>query len=121
MPARPHYGSGSQPVAGLDFEELADGDDRDELPWMSAAWAYAACVTAAFARHGWLARTRGLVGGGRVEGLPACTFPVPGFEARGPVECPTEIALDERRGRGQTSGRSSGQGEEAVPVGLPAA
>jgi len=42
---------------------------------MSAAWAYASRITDAQAKWGWMARTRGVEGGGKVEGLPVHTFP----------------------------------------------
>src|SRR5262249_35174421 len=63
--------------------------------WMSAAWAYAARVTAAMAFDGWPARTRG-ADGGRVEGLPS--RPLRTIEGQ-TVNCPTEIILGDRRGQ----------------------
>jgi type VI secretion system protein ImpC len=93
--ARLPYGGRFQAVEGIDFDELAGGDSPDVYLWMSAAWAYAARVTAAFARHGWLARTRGVQGGGRVEGLPTHTAPTDDGDTA--ADCPTEVALNDRR------------------------
>jgi type VI secretion system protein ImpC len=66
------YGSHFTRVAAFNFEEAVDGKDHDRYLWMSAAWAYAARVTAAFAQDGWFARTQGTEGGGKVGGC-RCT------------------------------------------------
>jgi len=55
--ARQPYGTKLKRISEFNFEEITDGDNQDDFLWMSAAWAYAACVTAAFAKHGWFART----------------------------------------------------------------
>jgi type VI secretion system protein ImpC len=62
---------------------------------MNAAWAYAARITDAFAKDGWMARTRGVEGGGKVEGLPVHTFPTDDGDVA--MKCPTEIAISDRR------------------------
>jgi type VI secretion system protein ImpC len=62
---------------------------------MNAAWAYAARLTDCFAKHGWFARTRGVEGGGKVEGLPVHTFPTDDGDVA--MKCPTEIAITDRR------------------------
>ena len=62
---------------------------------MNAAWAYAARITDAFAKYGWMARTRGVEGGGKVEGLPVHTFPTDDGDVA--MKCPTEIAISDRR------------------------
>jgi type VI secretion system protein ImpC len=62
---------------------------------MNAAWAYAARITDAFAKDGWLARTRGVEGGGKVEGLPVHTFPTDDGDVA--MKCPVEIAISDRR------------------------
>ena len=62
---------------------------------MNAAWAYAARITDAFAKYGWFARTRGVEGGGKVEGLPVHTFPTDDGDVA--MKCPTEIAITDRR------------------------
>jgi type VI secretion system protein ImpC len=91
--ARPPYGEKGQPVAEFAFEE--DTSDRDKYLWMSAAWCYAVRVGEAYDRHGWLARTRGVEGGGKVEGLPAVTLPAEdgGTEVKGPAE----VLINDRR------------------------
>ena len=72
-----------------------DGKDHDKYLWMNAAWAYAARITDAFAKYGWMARTRGVEGGGKVEGLPVHTFPTDDGDVA--MKCPTEIAITDRR------------------------
>jgi type VI secretion system protein ImpC len=93
--ARLPYGGPVTEEGGVRFEERIDGRGPDGQVWMSAAWAYAACVAAAHARSGWFARTRGVEGGGKVEGLPVHTSPADdGGEA---VEGPTAVAISDRR------------------------
>src|SRR5262249_15070325 len=82
-------------VEEFNFEEFVDGKEHDKYLWMNAAWAYAARVTDAMARYGWTARTRGVEGGGKVEGLPVHTFPTDDGEVA--MKCPTEIAISDRR------------------------
>jgi type VI secretion system protein ImpC len=62
---------------------------------MSAAWPYAVRVADAYSRHGWPAAVRGVENGGRVEGLPARAAPAD--DGASAPECPTEIAISERR------------------------
>jgi type VI secretion system protein ImpC len=89
------YGNDFKKVDEFNFEEFVDGKDHDKYLWMNAAWAYATRVTDAFAKDGWFARTRGVEGGGKVEGLPVHTFPTDDGEIA--MKCPTEIAITDRR------------------------
>src|SRR5262249_16209246 len=89
------YGEKFKRVDEFDFEEFVDGTDHDKYLWMNAAWAYATRITDAFARHGWMARTRGVEGGGKVNGLPVHTFPTD--DGGVAMKCPTEIAISDRR------------------------
>jgi type VI secretion system protein ImpC len=89
------YGENFTKVDEFNFEEFVDGKDHDKYCWMNAAWAYAARITDAFAKYGWLARTRGVEGGGMVEGLPVHTFPTDDGDVA--MKCPTEIAISDRR------------------------
>jgi type VI secretion system protein ImpC len=89
------YGSETRPVAEFGFEEAVDGTNHDKYLWMGAAWAYAARATDAYAQDGWFGRTRGVEGGGKVEGLPVHTFATD--EGDVAMKCPTEIALTDRR------------------------
>ena len=73
--ARLPYGQKFKRVDEFNFEEDVDGTDHDKYPWMNAAWAYAARITDAFAKYGWMARTRGVEGGGKVEGLAGPHLP----------------------------------------------
>jgi type VI secretion system protein ImpC len=89
------YGANFKRVDAFNFEEFVDGKDHDKYLWMNAAWAYAARVTDAFAKHGWLAATRGVENGGKVEDLPVHTFPTDDGDIA--MKCPTEIAISDRR------------------------
>jgi type VI secretion system protein ImpC len=89
------YGENFKRVDEFNFEEFVDGKDHDKYLWMNAAWAYAARVTDAYAKDGWFARTRGVEGGGKVEGLPVHTFPTDDGDVS--MKCPTEIAISDRR------------------------
>ncbi|MFM7114307.1 MAG: type VI secretion system contractile sheath large subunit, partial [Planctomycetota bacterium] len=93
--ARLPYGAKSSPVEEFNFEENVDGKDHDKYQWMSSAWAYATRVTDAFAKDGWFMRTRGVEGGGRVDGLPVSTFPTDDGDIA--MKTPTEIAISDRR------------------------
>jgi type VI secretion system protein ImpC len=93
--ARLPYGAKFKRVDEFDYEENVDGTNHDKYQWMSAAWAYATRITDAMAKYGWMARTRGVEGGGKVEGLPVHTFPTD--EGGVAMKCPTEIAITDRR------------------------
>jgi type VI secretion system protein ImpC len=93
--ARLPYGANFKTVSEFNFEELSNDDNHNQHLWMSAAWAYAACVTAAFAKHGWFARTRGMEGGGRAEGLPLLSLPTDDGDVA--LNCPAEVAIEARR------------------------
>src|SRR5947209_2311499 len=89
------YGENFKKIDEFNFEENVDGTNHDKYLWMNASWAYAARVTDAFAKDGWFARTRGVEGGGKVEGLPVHTFPTDDGDVA--MKCPTEIAISDRR------------------------
>lgn len=89
------YGQEFKPVEGFDFEEATDGKEHGKYLWMNAAWTYATRITDAFANYGWLARTRGVEGGGKVEGLPVHTFPNDDGDLG--MKCPTEYGISDRR------------------------
>ncbi|MCI0640631.1 MAG: type VI secretion system contractile sheath large subunit [Gemmataceae bacterium] len=93
--ARLPYGEKFKRVDEFDFEEMVDGTDHDKYLWMNAAWAYATRITDCFSKFGWMARSRGVEGGGKVEGLPVHTFPTD--EGGVAMKCPTEIAISDRR------------------------
>ncbi len=93
--ARLPWGKEFKQVPEFDFEEFVDGRDHDKYLWMGAAWAYASRMTAAFAEDGWFARTRGVKGGGKVEGLPVHTFQTDDGDIA--MKCPTEVAITDRR------------------------
>lgn len=89
------YGKDTVPVEEFDFEENVDGRDHSKYLWGNAAYAFAARLTDAFARHEWCAAIRGVEGGGLVEGLPAHTFTTDDGDIA--TKCPTEIAITDRR------------------------
>jgi type VI secretion system protein ImpC len=89
------YGKDTVPVEEFDFEENVDGRDHSKYLWGNAAYAFAARLTDAFARHEWCAAIRGVEGGGLVEGLPAHTFITDDGDVA--TKCPTEIAITDRR------------------------
>jgi type VI secretion system protein ImpC len=93
--ARLPYGNEFKKVDEFNFEEFVDGKSHDKYLWMNASWAYAARITDAVAQYGWMARTRGVEGGGKVEGLPVHTFPTDDGDIA--LKCPTEIAISDRR------------------------
>jgi type VI secretion system protein ImpC len=93
--ARLPYGENFKRIDEFNFEEFVDGKDHDKYLWMNAAWPYAARITDAFAKYGWMARTRGVEGGGKVEDLPVHTFPTDDGDVA--MKCPTEIAISDRR------------------------
>lgn len=93
--ARLPYGADFKKVDEFNFEENVTGKDSSKYLWMNAAWAYAARITDAFSKYGWFARTRGVEGGGVVEGLPVHTFPTDDGDVA--MKCPTEIAISDRR------------------------
>jgi type VI secretion system protein ImpC len=93
--ARMPYGENFKKVDEFNFEEDVSGKEHDKYQWMSSSWAYAARITDAFAKYGWMARTRGVEGGGKVEGLPVHTFPTDDGDVA--MKCPTEIAISDRR------------------------
>ena len=89
------YGQETAPVEEFDYEEKVDGRDHKKYLWGNAAYALAARITDAFAKHEWCAAIRGVEGGGLVEGLPSHTFQTDDGDVA--VKCPTEIALTDRR------------------------
>jgi len=89
------YGGNFKKVTEFNYEESVDGTNHDKYLWMGAAWAYAARITDAYSKDGWFARTRGVEGGGKVEGLPVHTFPTDDGDVA--MKCPTEIAITDRR------------------------
>ena len=93
--ARLPYGADFKTVEEFNFEEFVDGKDHEKYAWMGAAWAYAARITDAYALNGWMAQTRGVEGGGKVEGLPVHTFATDDGDVA--MKCPTEIAISDRR------------------------
>jgi type VI secretion system protein ImpC len=93
--ARLPYGRDFKSVEAFNFEENVDGRNHDKYCWMGASWAYASRITDAYAQYGWMIRSRGMEGGGKVEGLPVHTFNTDDGDVA--MKCPTEIAISDRR------------------------
>lgn len=91
--ARLPYGPDTKPIEEFNYVERVD-EDHEKYLWMNAAWAYAARTTDAFAKDGWFMRTRGVEGGGKVEGLPVHVFEEDGGRT---MKCPTEVLIPDRR------------------------
>jgi type VI secretion system protein ImpC len=89
------YGEDFKRVHEFNFEEFVDGRDHDKYLWMGAAWAYSANIADAYSKYGWMARTRGVEGGGKVEDLPVHTFATDDGDVA--AKCPCEIAISDRR------------------------
>ena len=89
------YGAKFRPVTAFQFEEQVDGTDHDRYLWMNAAWAYAVRITDAYTRSGWMSASRGVEGGGLVEGLPVHTCPSEDGEVA--MKCPSEVAITDVR------------------------
>jgi len=89
------YGKDTVPIEEFEYEENVDGRDHSKYLWVNAAFAFAARLTDAFARHEWCAAIRGVEGGGLVEGLPAHSFITDDGDVA--TKCPTEIAITDRR------------------------
>ena len=69
------YGKDFRSVDEFNFEEMVDGKEHDRYLWMGAAWAYGARMTNGYSQDGWFMRTRGVEGGGKVEGLARSHLP----------------------------------------------
>lgn len=93
--ARQVYGANFRPVTAFQFEEDTTGQHHDKYLWMNAAWAYAARVTDAYTRSGWMSATRGVEGGGLVEDLPVHTFKTEDGEVA--MKCPSEVSITDVR------------------------
>ena len=89
------YGEKTVPVEEFHFEEDVDGSDPTKFCWSNAAYAMATNITRAFKMYGWTTRIRGVESGGAVEGLPTFTFP--SDDGGVSMQCPTEIAIADRR------------------------
>lgn len=93
--ARLPYSKDFTSVEEFNYEEGVDGRNHDDYCWMNSAWAYAARVTDSYSKHGWMMTTRGVQGGGKVEGLPVHTFVSDDGDVT--MQCPTEVPIPDRR------------------------
>lgn len=93
--ARLPYREGGIRCKGFYFEESVDGRGPERYCWMNAIWAYGVRIADAYNRYGWMARIRGLDGGGRVDDLPVSTFATESGDLA--VKGPVEVDLSDRR------------------------
>jgi len=82
---------------GFRYREDVDGPGTGHRLWMSAIWPMAAVVLREFGRTGWFADirggSRGVDGGGLVDGLPVESFG--GFTSEAAARGPTEVLVTE--------------------------
>jgi type VI secretion system protein ImpC len=89
------YGRTGVAAEGFDYEEGVDGRDPEKYLWGNAVYAFAARLTEAFVRYGWCVSITGVEHGGLLRGLPLqCVLSDDGDTI---VNCPTEIAITDRR------------------------
>lgn len=91
--ARTPYGR-DNPVDSFAFEEDTAGDSSNYC-WSNAAYAMAVNIHRSYSLYGWCSRIRGVESGGLVEDLP--THRVPSDDGGFANQCPTEIAISDRR------------------------
>lgn len=91
------YGRDGAAADGFDYQEGVDGKDTEKYLWGNAVYAFAARLAEAFARYGWCASMSSLEHGGLVSGLPLQRFVSDDGDTE--VNCPTEIAISDRRRR----------------------
>jgi type VI secretion system protein ImpC len=89
------YGPNTNPVEGINYEEVVDGTTLKTFTWGNPAYMMTQRITDAFAKYGWTAAIRGVEGGGLVEGLPSYTFKTTDGDLA--LKCPTQIAITDRR------------------------
>jgi type VI secretion system protein ImpC len=85
---------GVRPGEAAEFQHEESTRHESDVLWGSVAYAFGACVAAAFERYGWFGSMRGLEGGGLVEGLPTWVHAV---EGEGLVHSSLEVRLHDRR------------------------
>jgi type VI secretion system protein ImpC len=93
--ARLPYGAKTEPVEEFAFEEDTSAPQSGNYTWANSAYAMATNITRAFKLYGWTTQIRGVESGGAVEGLPTHSFP--NDEGGVDMQCPTEIAIADRR------------------------
>jgi type VI secretion system protein ImpC len=89
------YGPDTLPVEEFMYREDVDGTDHSKYLWGNAAYALAQRLTNAFALYNWCGATRGVEGGGLVEGLPTHIFKT--LDGDLALKCPTEVVITDRR------------------------
>jgi len=89
------YGTKTIPVERFNFEEKMVEGRRSHYLWINAAFSLAGVMVRAFEKYGWSTAIRGVEGGGLVDALP--TYSYTSISGERVVQCPTEIAITERR------------------------
>jgi type VI secretion system protein ImpC len=100
--ARLPYGAATRPIEEFAFEEVDLDENGNHKPvahehytWMNSSYAYAARLTAAFAKTNWCTAIRGYENGGVVENLPVHVFTSEDGDRE--VKVPTEVLIPDRR------------------------
>jgi len=88
------YGTKTNPVDGLAFDEDAPPGNTDRFAWTSAALPLAGILADAFRATGWFARIQGMSHGGKLEDLPILIYQ----DADGDPQMmpPTPVPLSDR-------------------------
>ncbi len=89
------YGKDTKPVEGFQYEEAVDGADHNKYLWTNAAYSLGTRLTNSFSKYGLCVATRGVEGGGLVEGLPVHNFSTDSGDVA--MKCPTETPITDRR------------------------
>ena len=84
---------GMRPELPTDFQHTEGIVGSQNLLWGNAAFAFAVCVSIAFARYGWCGAIRGMEAGGMVEGLPTWVYE----EGNQAVRSCVEVMITDRR------------------------
>jgi type VI secretion system protein ImpC len=96
------YGAATKPIDEFAYEEVETDKQGRGKPvphenycWMNAAYAYGTRLTDSFSKNGWCTSIRGVLNGGKLEGLPAHTY----VSEDGDIDlkCPAEVSIPDRR------------------------
>ena len=92
--ARAPYNDETNPAYGVKFEETVRGDHDVDYVWGNSSLLFARNMVKSFESSGWCQHIRGVMGGGRVLGLPVHTYNLRGEDE---LRTPTEITIPDFR------------------------
>ncbi len=87
------YGSTTQPVEGLNFDEVVQ--NHEDFCWSNSAFAYTQRVSESFSKYSWFSAIIGPENGGMVNNLPVYTSKA--VDGDIVIKCPTEVAITDRK------------------------